>query len=134
MAQVDNAADSDSEDRGFESLRAGQELSAEFSQFGTLFLPFFIGFPFIGLPEFCGALFLLSGRRERPSGGAPPVFFRPRIFGFAKFAGSVMNGMVSFGKELADMQKTRRKAGRRYAPRTDKGKDNVICFVGGDQV
>ena len=27
MAQLDNAADSDSEDRGFESLRAGQEIS-----------------------------------------------------------------------------------------------------------
>ena len=37
MAQLDNAADSDSEDRGFESLRAGQEIS-RLTEAGDFFL------------------------------------------------------------------------------------------------
>ena len=37
MAQLDNAADSDSEDRGFESLRAGQEIS-RLTEAGNFFL------------------------------------------------------------------------------------------------
>lgn len=56
------------------------------------------------------------------------------LAGFAKFTSSVMNGLTPFGKELANMQKTISRAVRANAARTDKGKDNVICFDGGDRV
>ena len=45
-----------------------------------------------------------------------------------------MNGLTPFGKELANMQKTVSRAVRANAARTDKGKENVICFDGGDRV
>ena len=54
--------------------------------------------------------------------------------GFAKFTSSVMNGLTPFGKELTNMQKTVSRAAQAYAARTDKGKEIVICFDGGDKV
>lgn len=54
--------------------------------------------------------------------------------GFAKFTSSVMNGLTPFGKELANMQKTVSRTARANAARTDKGKENVICFDGGDKI
>ena len=54
--------------------------------------------------------------------------------GFAKFTSPVMNGNTPFGKELANMQKTVSRTAQTYAAHTDKGKDNVICFDGGDKV
>ena len=45
-----------------------------------------------------------------------------------------MNGLTPFGKELTNMQKTVSLAAQAYATRTDKGKENVICFDGGDKI
>ena len=45
-----------------------------------------------------------------------------------------MNGLSPFRKELTNMQKTVSLAVRANAARTDKGKENVICFDGGDRI
>ncbi len=56
------------------------------------------------------------------------------LAGFAKFASPVMNGLTPFRKELMNMRKTVSRAAQTHALHTDKGKDNVICFDGGDKV
>ena len=45
-----------------------------------------------------------------------------------------MNGITPFRKELANMRKTVLQTVPANAAHTDKKKDNVICFDGGDTV